>query len=98
MVALLTPWEVRTQGSMSLPVGIKSVNLSSLTFFRKVRTFNQQFAVIGLGRFGRAVCATLHNLGYEVLAVDEDERRVAQTLSDQIAAHAVQLDTTQLGP
>jgi len=95
MVALLTPWEVRTQGSMSLPVGIKSVNLSSLTFFRKVRTFNQQFAVIGLGRFGRAVCATLHNLGYEVLAVDEDERRVAQTLSDQIAAHAVQLDTTQ---
>jgi trk system potassium uptake protein TrkA len=71
------------------------VNLSSLTFFRNIRTLNQQFAVIGLGRFGRAVCSTLHGLGYEVLAVDEDERRVAQALSDQIAAHAVQLDTTQ---
>jgi trk system potassium uptake protein TrkA len=78
-----------------LPVGSKFVNLSSLTFFRNIRTLNQQFAVIGLGRFGRAVCATLHGLGYEVLAVDEDERRVAQALSDQIAAHAVQLDTTQ---
>lgn len=78
-----------------LPVGIKVVNLSSLTFFRNIRTLNQQFAVIGLGRFGRAVCSTLHGLGHEVLAVDEDERRVAQTLSDQIAAHAVQLDTTQ---
>ena len=71
------------------------MNLSSLTFFRNMRTVNQQFAVIGLGRFGRAVCDTLHSLGYEVLAVDEDERRVAQALSDQIAAHAVQLDTTQ---
>ena len=71
------------------------MNLSSLTFFRNMRTVNQQFAVIGLGRFGRAVCDTLHGLGYEVLAVDEDERRVAQALSDQIAAHAVQLDTTQ---
>ena len=80
---------------MSLPVGITAVNLSSLTFFRNMRTLNQQYAVIGLGRFGRAVCLTLHGLGYEVLAVDEDERRVAQALSDQIAAHAVQLDTTQ---
>ena len=80
---------------MSLPVGIAAVNLSSLTFFRNMRTLNQQYAVIGLGRFGRAVCLTLHGLGYEVLAVDEDERRVAQALSDQIAAHAVQLDTTQ---
>ena len=52
--------------------------------------------MIGLGRFGRAVCSTLHGLGYESLSGgDEDERRVAQALSDQIAAHAVQLDTTQ---
>jgi trk system potassium uptake protein TrkA len=60
-----------------------------------MRSPNRQFAVIGLGRFGRAVCSTLHSLGYEVLAVDENERRVAQALTDQIAAHAVQLDTTQ---
>lgn len=71
------------------------MNLSSLIFLRKMRAPNRQFAVIGLGRFGRAVCTTLHNLGYEVLAADTDERRVCEALTDQIAAHAVQLDTTQ---
>nr|WP_199324936.1 TrkA family potassium uptake protein [Phormidium sp. FACHB-1136] len=60
-----------------------------------MRSPTRQFAVIGLGRFGRAVCTTLNSLGYEVLAADEDERRVSQALTDQIAAHAVQLDTTQ---
>ncbi len=60
-----------------------------------MRSPNRQFAVIGLGRFGRAVCATLHSLGYEVLAADSDGRRVDEALADQIAAHAIQLDTTQ---
>jgi trk system potassium uptake protein TrkA len=71
------------------------VNLSSLSFFRKMRSPSRQFAVIGLGRFGRAVCTTLNSLGYEVLAADSDERCVSQALTDQISAHAVQLDTTQ---
>ncbi|MBE9076142.1 TrkA family potassium uptake protein [Romeria aff. gracilis LEGE 07310] len=71
------------------------MNLSSLKFFRNLRTTNRQFAVIGLGRFGRAVCLTLHSMGYEVLGIDLDESRVAQVLTDQIAAHAVQLDSTQ---
>ncbi len=71
------------------------MNLTSLTFFRKMRSSSRQFAVIGLGRFGRAVCTTLNSLGYEVLAADSDERCVRQALTDQIAAHAVQLDTTQ---
>lgn len=71
------------------------MNLSSLSFFRKMRSPTRQFAVIGLGRFGRAVCTTLNSLGYEVLAADSDERCVSQALTDQIAAHAVQLDTTQ---
>jgi len=71
------------------------VNLSSLKFFNSLRKCNQQFAVIGLGRFGRAVCTTLHNLGYEVLATDIDEKRVCQALSDQISTHAVQLDSTE---
>lgn len=71
------------------------MNLSSLTFLRKMRSPHRQFAVIGLGRFGRAVCATLNNLGYEVLAVDTNEIHVSQALTDQIAAHALQLDTTQ---
>lgn len=71
------------------------MNLSSLKFFRNLRANNRQFAVIGLGRFGRAVCLTLHGMGYEVLGIDSDESRVAQVLTDQIAAHAVQLDSTQ---
>lgn len=68
---------------------------SSLSFFRSLRRENQQFAVIGLGRFGRAVCSTLHKLGYDVLGTDIDEKRVAQALTEQIANHAVQLDSTE---
>lgn len=72
------------------------MNLSSLSFFRTLRGgSSRQFAVIGLGRFGRAVCMTLHHLGYEVLGIDSDERRVAQILTDQHASHAVQLDSTE---
>ena len=70
------------------------MNLSSIGFFRSLRKENQQFAVIGLGRFGRAVCSTLHKLGYEVLGTDVDQRRVAQVLKDQMVAHAVELDST----
>jgi trk system potassium uptake protein TrkA len=73
------------------------VNLSNFGFFRSLRRDNQQFAVIGLGRFGRAVCSTLHRQGYEVLGIDVDEKRVSQSLTDQIVAHAVQLDSTQPG-
>lgn len=51
--------------------------------------------MIGLGRFGRAVCATLHNLGYEVLGTDIDEKRVSRVLTDQIVAHALQIDSTE---
>jgi trk system potassium uptake protein len=72
------------------------VNLSSLSFFKNLRIDKnrRQFAVIGLGRFGRAVCSTLHHLGYEVLGIDSDERRVNNVLSEQLASHAVQLDST----
>ncbi|HEY9597663.1 MAG TPA: NAD-binding protein, partial [Cyanophyceae cyanobacterium] len=71
------------------------MKLSSLSFLRNLRRENQQFAVIGLGRFGRAVCSTLHHLGYEVLGTDINEKRVAQVLTEQTAAHAVQLDSTE---
>jgi trk system potassium uptake protein TrkA len=71
------------------------VSPSSLSFFRSLRKGNRQFAVIGLGRFGRAVCSTLHNLGHEVLATDVDEKRVSQVLADQLASHALQLDSTE---
>jgi trk system potassium uptake protein TrkA len=71
------------------------VNLSSLGFFRSLRKDNHQFAVIGLGRFGRSVCSTLHKLGYEVLATDINEKRVSESLTDQIVGHALQLDSTE---
>jgi trk system potassium uptake protein len=71
------------------------VNLSSLGFFRSLRKDNRQFAVIGLGRFGRAVCSTLYQLGYDVLGTDIDEKRVAAALSDGLLAHAIQLDSTE---
>lgn len=38
---------------------------------------------------------TLHHLGYEVLGVDSDERRVAQILTEQLVSHAIQLDSTE---
>lgn len=69
-------------------------SLSSLSFFKSLRANNRQFAVIGLGRFGRAVCMTLHHLGYEVLGIDTEERRVSQVLNDEIASHALTLDST----
>ena len=67
---------------------------SSVGFLRNLRRENKQFAVIGLGRFGRGVCSSLHHLGYEVLGTDIDEKLVSQVLTDQIAAHAIQLDST----
>ena len=56
---------------------------------------NRQFAVIGLGRFGRAVCTSLHKMGYEVLGTDIDEKLVTQVLTQKVASHAVQLDATE---
>jgi trk system potassium uptake protein len=71
------------------------VNLTFLSFFRSLKPDqNKHYAVIGLGRFGRAVCNTLHRLGYEVMGVDFDEKRVTQALTDRIAVRAVQLDST----
>ena len=72
------------------------MKLSSWNFWQNLRQENQQFAVIGLGRFGRAVCETLHNLGYEVLAIDREEKMVHQALTDKISSHAFKLDSTEI--
>ncbi|WP_058302352.1 potassium channel family protein [Gorillibacterium timonense] len=37
-----------------------------------------QFAVIGLGRFGASLARELYQLGYEVLGIDRDEERVSE--------------------
>lgn len=70
------------------------MDLSNLSFFRSLRSDNKQFAVIGLGRFGRAVCSTLTRLGYEVLGADKDGNLVDQALAERLAIHCVQLDST----
>ncbi|MDJ0897738.1 MAG: TrkA family potassium uptake protein [Xenococcus sp. MO_188.B8] len=71
------------------------MNLKSLKFLTNLRKENHQFAVIGLGRFGRAVCSSLHQMGYEVLGTDIDEKLVTQALTQKIASHAIQLDSTE---
>ena len=53
----------------------------------------RQFAVIGLGRFGQSVAKTLEERGFEVLACDSDEEKVAE-IADHVT-HAVQLDATE---
>ncbi len=71
------------------------MNFSGINPFRNVKRDNHQYAVIGLGRFGRAVCSTLHQLGHDVLGIDTSEKLVAQALAEQYTAHAVQLDSTE---
>ncbi|MBI3998092.1 MAG: TrkA family potassium uptake protein [Armatimonadetes bacterium] len=51
-----------------------------------------EFAVIGMGRFGRSVAVTLRQLGHQVLAVDKDEETLRH-VADEVT-HAVQLDST----
>lgn len=41
-------------------------------------TGEERVIVVGLGRFGRGVARTLHELGYEVTAIDLDERQVEE--------------------
>jgi len=53
----------------------------------------KQFAVIGLGRFGISVARTLAGMGYEVLAMDEDEGRVNDLA--EIVTHAVQVNALE---
>lgn len=72
------------------------VAVKSLRFLLSLQKDNRQFAVIGLGRFGRAVCTTLHGMGYEVLGTDVNEKLVNQALVQKIASHAIQLDSTDV--
>jgi trk system potassium uptake protein len=52
-----------------------------------------QFAVIGLGRFGTSLSKELINLGYEVLGIDKDVD-IVDEMSD-VLTHAVVADTTE---
>ncbi|WP_239618622.1 potassium channel family protein [Cohnella mopanensis] len=52
----------------------------------------KQFAIIGLGRFGSSVAIYLAELGYEVLAVDDNAQRVQDVA--HAVTHAVSADST----
>jgi trk system potassium uptake protein len=52
----------------------------------------KQFAVIGLGRFGSSVAKYLSEMGYEVLAVDDNSQRVQDVA--HAVTHAVIADST----
>ncbi len=52
----------------------------------------KQFAVIGLGRFGASVAKSLTVMGYEVLAIDEDQERIQEIVNS--VTHAIQADAT----
>lgn len=52
----------------------------------------KQVLIIGVGRFGASLATTFFSMGHDVLAVDQDEKRV-QAISAHIT-HAVQADAT----
>ncbi len=52
----------------------------------------KQFIVVGLGRFGGSVTKTLISMGYEVLAMDKDQKKVQEFAA--IATHVFQADST----
>ena len=52
----------------------------------------QQFAIIGLGRFGSAMATTLAGLGQDVIGVDAEEEPVRR-LAD-VVTQAIELDAT----
>jgi trk system potassium uptake protein TrkA len=55
---------------------------------------NKQFVVVGLGRLGISMVATLDSLGHEVLAIDNSES-VIQSLADDLPnVHLVATDAT----
>ena len=68
--------------------------MKATNFLNLLRHDKRQFAVIGLGRFGRAVCETLHANGYEVLGVDQDSKLVEEILADRVVTNAISFDST----
>lgn len=52
-----------------------------------------QYAIIGLGRFGVSVARRLHEAGQQVLGIDINEERVED--AELYVTHAVVADTTE---
>ncbi|TCS77963.1 potassium channel family protein [Pectinatus cerevisiiphilus] len=58
----------------------------------KVKKSGKQFAVIGLGRFGSSMAVSLYKMGYDVLAIDNDLKKVQDFSND--FTHVVQANST----
>ncbi len=56
---------------------------------------SRQFVIIGLGRLGSAMIATLDSLGYDVLGIDADEELIQNLSADFPNAHLVAADATE---
>lgn len=67
-----------------------------MNIFRRKNMDSRHFAVLGLGRFGKSVCKTLLEGGFEVLGVDRDEDLIAHVISEHPSMQCVQVDTTDL--
>jgi trk system potassium uptake protein TrkA len=59
---------------------------------KKERNMKRQFAVIGLGSFGRKAAITLAEKGAEVMAIDKDREKI-EDIKDKVVS-AVALDCT----
>ena len=70
--------------------------MKKTNFLKILRQDNRQFAGLGLGRFGRSVCETLHQRGHEGLGVDQDEKLVAEALAAKVVSNAIALDSTDV--
>ena len=55
---------------------------------------SRQFVIVGLGRLGTAMIATLQSLGHDVLGIDTDEELVQDLSGDFPSAHLVAADAT----
>lgn len=60
----------------------------------RLQSQEDEFVVIGLGRFGTAVATTLAKYEHNILAIDDDMERV-QALSTELP-HVMQLDATNI--
>lgn len=56
-------------------------------------TKNQQFAILGLGKFGTEITKALYNYGYEVLAIDIDEEKVNEVAN--YCTHSLVADVSE---
>ena len=54
----------------------------------------QQFAVLGLGKFGRSLAEELYDLGHEVLVIDSNEERVQDIVDEKKSIKALIADVT----